>query len=251
MESLRLMRVAWMERAFAGLNWIARKRGRDSGPAHLTVGIDGEAGGELERSAADRDIGRQAARHRAEVGVGADAERTRRDGRPARVGIRAAEDECPAAGFSDPERAGDRRVDRRGDARIRDDRLAGHRQRRAGQDVAVGFESETGGGLRGGEGDRPTGGSVEDGEAAITQLSSALEQGQPYGLILTDMHMPNMDGLAAARAIRRENPSAHIVMISLQEPSVLKEITSRHGLAFVDKANLAGDLIPTLRHLTA
>jgi len=42
MESLRLMRVAWMERAFAGLNWIARKRGRDSGPAHLTVGIDGE-----------------------------------------------------------------------------------------------------------------------------------------------------------------------------------------------------------------
>jgi len=42
MESLRVIRVRWMERTFAGLNWIARIRGRGSGPAHLTVGIEGE-----------------------------------------------------------------------------------------------------------------------------------------------------------------------------------------------------------------
>ena len=36
------MRVRWMERTLAGLNWIARKRGRNSGPAHLAVGIEGE-----------------------------------------------------------------------------------------------------------------------------------------------------------------------------------------------------------------
>lgn len=42
MESLRLARVRWLERSLAGLNWIAHKRGRDSGPAHLTVGIEGE-----------------------------------------------------------------------------------------------------------------------------------------------------------------------------------------------------------------
>ena len=42
MESLRLMRVRWLERTFAGLNWIARKRGRDAGPAHLIVGVEGE-----------------------------------------------------------------------------------------------------------------------------------------------------------------------------------------------------------------
>ena len=43
MESIRLMRVAWTERALHGLHWIAQKRGRTSSlPAHLTVGIEGE-----------------------------------------------------------------------------------------------------------------------------------------------------------------------------------------------------------------
>jgi len=42
MESLRVMRVRCFERTLASLSWIARKRGRESGPAHLTVGIEGE-----------------------------------------------------------------------------------------------------------------------------------------------------------------------------------------------------------------
>jgi len=42
MESLRRMRVRLLERTFTCLGEIARKRGRDVGPAHLTVGIEGE-----------------------------------------------------------------------------------------------------------------------------------------------------------------------------------------------------------------
>lgn len=42
MTSIRLMRVAWLERTLAGLNRIARRRGRNVMPAHLTVGIEGE-----------------------------------------------------------------------------------------------------------------------------------------------------------------------------------------------------------------
>jgi putative endonuclease len=42
MESLRLMRVRWLERTLAGLNRVTRARGRSLGPAHLTVGIEGE-----------------------------------------------------------------------------------------------------------------------------------------------------------------------------------------------------------------
>jgi putative endonuclease len=42
MESLRVIRVRWMERTLAGLNRIARRRGRSSGPAHLAIGIEGE-----------------------------------------------------------------------------------------------------------------------------------------------------------------------------------------------------------------
>src|SRR5664280_2660150 len=43
MESIRLARVAWMERALHGLHWLTQKRGREASlPAHLTVGIEGE-----------------------------------------------------------------------------------------------------------------------------------------------------------------------------------------------------------------
>lgn len=42
MESLRQMRIRWMERTLVGLNRIAHTRGRRSGPAHLKVGIEGE-----------------------------------------------------------------------------------------------------------------------------------------------------------------------------------------------------------------
>ena len=69
-------------------------------------------------------------------------------------------------------------------------------------------------------------------------------------VIVMDVSMPKMDGLTAADIIHEENPSAHIVMISLKEPRILKEISSRHGLPFIDKADLAGDLVPTLRQLT-
>jgi len=42
MKFVRQMRVMWLERTFAGLKRIAQTRGRYSGPAHLTVGIEGE-----------------------------------------------------------------------------------------------------------------------------------------------------------------------------------------------------------------
>jgi putative endonuclease len=42
MESLRLMRLAVLERSLARLHQFARRRGRNSMPAHLTIGLDGE-----------------------------------------------------------------------------------------------------------------------------------------------------------------------------------------------------------------
>jgi two-component system sensor histidine kinase/response regulator len=59
---------------------------------------------------------------------------------------------------------------------------------------------------------KPT--SVEDGEKALMELSSALEAGEPYGLILTDMHMPKMDGFALIERIRqRPELSTAIIMM--------------------------------------
>jgi CheY-like chemotaxis protein len=57
---------------------------------------------------------------------------------------------------------------------------------------------------------------VEGGEEALTQLSAALESGEPYRLVLTDMHMPGMDGFALVERIRQrpELSTATIMMLT-------------------------------------
>src|ERR1700722_2818810 len=56
--------------------------------------------------------------------------------------------------------------------------------------------------------------SVEDGEEALAQLSSARKAGKPYGLVLTDMHMPKMDGFTLIEQIRqRPELSTAIIMM--------------------------------------
>jgi PAS domain S-box-containing protein len=55
---------------------------------------------------------------------------------------------------------------------------------------------------------------VDEGEKALAALSSAFEAGQPFGLILTDMHMPKMDGFGLIERIRqRPELSTAIVMM--------------------------------------
>lgn len=39
---LKQVRIAWLERGLAGLNWVARRRGRGDEPAHLATGSSGE-----------------------------------------------------------------------------------------------------------------------------------------------------------------------------------------------------------------
>jgi two-component system sensor histidine kinase/response regulator len=56
--------------------------------------------------------------------------------------------------------------------------------------------------------------SVAAGEDAITALFTALEAGEPYGLVLTDMHMPKMDGFELIERIRQSPKlSAAIIMM--------------------------------------
>jgi signal transduction histidine kinase/CheY-like chemotaxis protein len=61
---------------------------------------------------------------------------------------------------------------------------------------------------------RPT--SVEGGEEALSELPAAREMGEPYGLILLDMHMPKMDGFQLVERIRQrpELATATIMMLT-------------------------------------
>jgi signal transduction histidine kinase/CheY-like chemotaxis protein len=58
--------------------------------------------------------------------------------------------------------------------------------------------------------------SVKGGEEAIAQLVSAREAGDAFGLIVTDMHMPKMDGFELVKEIRRrpELSTATIMMLT-------------------------------------
>jgi len=58
--------------------------------------------------------------------------------------------------------------------------------------------------------------SVDGGEAALAQLAAAHQAGERYGLILTDMHMPKMDGFTLIERIRQkpELTAATIMMLT-------------------------------------
>jgi len=58
--------------------------------------------------------------------------------------------------------------------------------------------------------------SAESGEEALKRLCEAREAGEPYGLILTDMHMPGMDGFELVERIREkpELSAATIMMLT-------------------------------------
>jgi signal transduction histidine kinase/DNA-binding response OmpR family regulator len=58
--------------------------------------------------------------------------------------------------------------------------------------------------------------AAEGGEEALAELASAQQGGAPYALVLTDMHMPKMDGFALIEHIRErpELATATIVMLT-------------------------------------
>jgi two-component system, sensor histidine kinase and response regulator len=56
---------------------------------------------------------------------------------------------------------------------------------------------------------------VESGEEGLKQLSLAGEAGDPYALILTDMHMPEMDGFSLVERIRQSPQLATATIMML------------------------------------
>jgi signal transduction histidine kinase/DNA-binding response OmpR family regulator len=56
--------------------------------------------------------------------------------------------------------------------------------------------------------------TAQDGEEALTKLSEAQEAGAPFALILTDMHMPGMDGFELIEKIR-QRPGASTATIMM------------------------------------
>lgn len=67
-------------------------------------------------------------------------------------------------------------------------------------------------------------------------------------VIVSDITMPGMDGIAAATAILRANPSARIVFLTVHgDRSVVVKALATGALGFVLKFSAGDELIPAIR----
>jgi two-component system, NarL family, invasion response regulator UvrY len=77
------------------------------------------------------------------------------------------------------------------------------------------------------------------GEAASGEEALALLDGLEPQLMLVDVRMPGMGGIEAARRIKRMQPTAVVVLISLDEPADMPGSAAHCGaVAFVRKQDL-------------
>ena len=86
-------------------------------------------------------------------------------------------------------------------------------------------------------------GVVEDGHALV----SAAETLRP-DVIVTDISMPGLDGIAAATVILGRNPAARIVFVTVHSDRVLMERGLAAGaMGYVLKLAAGDDLLPAIR----
>ena len=100
---------------------------------------------------------------------------------------------------------------------------------------------------------------AENGRIGVEAFSAALQAGTPYDLILLDIVMPEMDGLEAAKAMRRFeeqhgisiDKGAHIVVLSsLSTPQdVIQAYVAAQSAAHLVKPVQPEKLVKTLRKL--
>lgn len=76
-------------------------------------------------------------------------------------------------------------------------------------------------------------GSVSNGKEALRRLQEAAAAGDPYEVVLLDWHMPEMDGIALARAITADPsiPPLHLIMLSSGSPDMSQALNRETGIA--------------------
>jgi DNA-binding NarL/FixJ family response regulator len=86
-------------------------------------------------------------------------------------------------------------------------------------------------------------GTVNDGESLV----NAAEQLAP-DVIVSDIVMPGMSGIAAAGAILRSQPAARIIFATVHADSaMLRSSLAAGAYAYVLKMRAADDLVPAIR----
>ena len=85
-------------------------------------------------------------------------------------------------------------------------------------------------------------GEAEDGDEAVAKAKDLRPD-----IILLDVSMPRMNGLDAARILRREVPDSEILIVSQNDPSIMRARALEVGArGYVAKSDLSRDLLATM-----
>ncbi len=88
-------------------------------------------------------------------------------------------------------------------------------------------------------------GEAVDGVDAVEQWKSL----QP-DIVILDVSMPRLNGLEAARLIRKENPASQIVIITQHDSPQIRSAAIEAGArAFVTKSAVGSELVSALRDI--
>lgn len=88
-------------------------------------------------------------------------------------------------------------------------------------------------------------GAVNDG-CALLEAAKALTP----DLVITDISMPGLSGIRAARQLRADQPDARIIFLTVHDdPAFIAEAKKIGALGYVVKQSAASDLLPAIREV--
>ncbi len=90
-----------------------------------------------------------------------------------------------------------------------------------------------------------------DGISAIHELESAREKGLMYDYLVTDIFMPDIDGLKILKVIKKQYPELPVLVITgYGDVSLELEATSEYNTAYLDKPFEISELVTALERLS-
>jgi DNA-binding NarL/FixJ family response regulator len=93
---------------------------------------------------------------------------------------------------------------------------------------------------------------LEIDEAGDCRSALGFSGKKTYDLVLLDLKMPGVNGMAALEAMRREFPFAPLVVVSGDHaPALVRETIDRGAMGFIPKSSTPDQLVHALRQILA